>query len=153
MNNHIRFCQIVLALCLEHLHDNLQVQHHLRERSERQDAEMEMVNGRPLKSICRYVQSFLKKIVIPVLSYLIIAHEKSINFTLSVTVDSRSSPLKSASPVVWRLSSLVGPLDNWNLSLSQRFVGVLIRKGVNEVVSIFPLLSPASGLRRALATR
>ena len=64
MNNHIRFCQIVLALCLEHLHDNLQVQHHLRERSERQDAEMEMVNGRPLKSICRYVQSFLKKIVI-----------------------------------------------------------------------------------------
>ena len=148
MNNHIRFCQIVLALCLEHLHDNLQVQHHLRERSERQDAEMEMVNGRPLKSICRYVQSFLKKIVIPVLSYLIIAHEKSTNFTVSVTVD--SSPLKSASPVV---SSLVGPLDNWNLSLSQRFVGVLIRKGVNELVSTFSLLSPASGLRRALATR
>ena len=148
MNNHIRFCQIVLALCLEHLHDNLQVQHHLRERSERQDAEMEMVNGRPLKSICRYVQSFLKKIVIPVLSYLIIAHEKSTNFTVSVTVD--SSPLKSASPVV---SSLVGPLDNWNLSLSQRVVGALVRKGVNELVSTFSLLSPASGLRRALATR
>ena len=148
MNNHIRFCQIVLALCLEHLHDNLQVQHHLRERSERQDAEMEMVNGRPLKSICRYVQSFLKKIVIPVLSYQIIAHEKSTNFTVSVTVD--SSPLKSASPVV---SSLVGPLDNWNLSLSQRVVGALVRKGVNELVSTFSLLSPASGLRRALATR
>ena len=122
MNNHIRFCQIVLALCLEHLHDNLQVQHHLRERSERQDAEMEMVNGRPLKSICRYVQSFLKKIVIPGLSYLIIAHEKS-------------------------------TLDNWNLSLSQRVVGALVRKGVNELVSTFSLLSPASGLRRALATR